>query len=259
VTITNSTSTVIDSVRNFFIAAGLNFQTNNAQFQQAGQFGGAGALPQQKAIFFNDRTGVLMVRATLAELDIVENALQALNIAPPQVMIEARIAEVTQRDNKAVGFDWYLGNILLGNGKAGVQGGTAPSFADSSSAANPQGTFPNPALGRATTDQLITSGLSHNAGIPAVATLSGILTDPQFRVVIRALEQREGVDLLSAPKLTTLSGRQARIAIEETQTIILGLSAQGIGGGGAGVVGAGGAGGVGGTGVGGGVATAGFQ
>ena len=94
---------------------------------------------------------------------------------------------------------------------------------------------------------MITSGLTHNSAIPAVATLSGILTDPQFRVVIRALEQREGVDLLSAPKITTLSGRQARIAIEDTETIILGLSAQGIGGGGAGVVGAGG---VAGTGVG---------
>jgi general secretion pathway protein D len=196
-----------------------------------------------------------MVRATLAELDIVENALQVLNIAPPQVMIEARIAEVTQRDNKALGFDWFLGNILLGNGKAGLQGGTAPSFADSGTTANPSGAFPNPPVGRASTDQIITSGLTHNAGIPAVATLSGILTDPQFRVVIRALEQREGVDLLSAPKITTLSGRQARIAIEDTETIILGLSAQGIGGGAAGVVGAGGAAGV----PLGGVTSAGFQ
>jgi len=187
------------------------------------------------------------VRATLGELDIVENALQVLNISPPQVMIEARIAEVTQRDNKALGFDWFLGNILIGNGKAGLQGGTAPSFADSGTTANPGGAFPNPPIGRASTDQIITSGLTHNAGIPAVATLSGILTDPQFRVVIRALEQREGVDLLSAPKITTLSGRQARIAIEDTETIILGLSAQGIGGGAAGVVGAGG---VAGTGVG---------
>ncbi|HTG43784.1 MAG TPA: hypothetical protein VK633_04565 [Verrucomicrobiae bacterium] len=255
VTITNQMSGVQDAVRNFFIAAGLDFQTNQQQFAQQG---GGGPLPPQKAIFFNDRMGVLMVRATLRDLDIVENALQALNITPPQVTIEARIAEVSQRDNKAVGFDWYLGNILLGNGKAGLQGGTAPSFADSGSTANPEGTFPNPPLTRSGTDQLLTSGLTHNSGIPAVATLSGILTDPQFRVVIRALEQREGVDLLSAPKITTVSGRQARIAIEDTQTIILGLSAQGLGGGGGGGVGGLGGGGVGGTGVGGGVTTGGF-
>lgn len=242
VTVTNAMSTITDAVRNFFVAAGVDFQTNQAN-QFGGGAGGFGAggqpLPPQKAIFFNDRTGVLFVRATLRDLDIIEGALQALNITPPQVTIETRIAEISQRDNKAVGFDWYLGNVLIGDGKAGIQGGTAPSYADSSSAANPQGTFPNPPIARQATDTLITSGLRNNASIPTVATLSGILTDPQFRLVIRALEQREGVDLLSAPKVTTLSGRQARISIEDTQTIIIGFNVQGLGGGG-GVVGGGG-------------------
>jgi len=228
VTVTNSMAGLQDAVRNFFVAAGVDFQTNQQQFAQPG-IGGA-ALPPQKAIFFNDRTGMLMVRATLRDLDLIENALQALNITPDQVMIETRVAEIGQRDNKAVGFDWYLGNVLLGNGQAGLQGGTAPSFNDSSTFANPEGIFPNPIIPRQDTDQLITGGLTSNGGIPAVATLSGILTDPQFRLVIRALEQREGVDLLSAPKITTVSGRQARIAIEDTQTIILGLNVQALGG-----------------------------
>jgi len=147
----------------------------------------------------------------------------------------------------------------MANGKAGFQGGTAPSFADGSSTANPEGTFPNPAIPRAATDGLLTSGLSSNPGIPAVGTLSGILTDPQFRLVIRALEQRQGVDVLSAPKITTLSGRQARISIEDMQTIIIGYSVGGIGGGGTVGTTGGAVGGVTGTGVGGGVATAGFQ
>lgn len=239
VTVTNSVSTITDSVRNFFIAAGIDFQTNQAG-AQGGGFAATGVpLPPQKAIFFNDRTGILFVRATLRDLDVIEGALQALNVSPPQVTIETRIAEISQRDNKAVGFDWFLGNVLAAEGKVGFQGGTAPSFADSSTFANPQGTFPNPPIPRAATDTLITSGLRNNASIPAVGTLSGILTDPQFRVVIKALEQREGVDLLSAPKITTLSGRQARISIEDTQTIIIGFNVQGLGGGG-GVVGGGG-------------------
>ncbi len=238
VTITNSMSTIQDSVRNFFVAAGIDFQTNQQQFAGGGGGFGGQPLPPQKAIFFNDRTGVLLVRATLKDLDIIEQALQALNITPPQVTIEVRIAEISQRDNKAIGFDWYMGNFLVGNGKAGLQGGTAPSFNDGGSFANPEGTFPNPPIARASTDQLITSGLRSNPAIPAVATLSGILTDPQFRVVIRALEQREGVDLLSAPKVTTLSGRQARISIEDTQTIITGFQVGGVTGGGVGIPGA---------------------
>jgi general secretion pathway protein D len=81
--------------------------------------------------------------------------------------------------------------------------------------------------------------LTGNNGIPAIATLSGILTDPQFRLVVRALEQREGVDLLSAPKITTVSGRQARIAIEDIQTIIIGFDVQALGGQGVGLPGTG--------------------
>jgi general secretion pathway protein D len=231
-------SSLQDTVRNFFVAAGVDFTTNAFQQGGAGAAGGV-PIPPQKSIFFNDRSGVLMVRATLKDLDLIENALQALNISPDQVLIETRIAEISQRDNKAVGFDWYLGNVLLGNGKAGLQGGTAPSFNDGSSFANPEGTFPNPAIPRQDTDQLITSGLTGNGGIPAVATLSGILTDPQFRLVVRALEQREGVDLLSAPRITTVSGRQARISIEDTQTIILGFDVQALGNQGAAIGGGG--------------------
>jgi general secretion pathway protein D len=65
-------------------------------------------------------------------------------------------------------------------------------------------------------------------------TFTGILTDPQFRVVIRALEQRQGVDLLSAPKITTLSGRQAQIKIVDVRYIVIGLDTSQTGGGGGG-------------------------
>jgi general secretion pathway protein D len=77
-----------------------------------------------------------------------------------------------------------------------------------------------------------------------VATFTGILTDPQFRVVIRALEQRDGTDLLSAPKITTLSGRQAHMEAVEPRSIVVGNQTQFATGGGA--LGAGGVGAVGG-------------
>src|SRR5213075_2703996 len=38
-------------------------------------------------------------------------------------------------------------------------------------------------------------------------------TDPQFQVVIRALNQKKGIDLLSAPKVTTKSGQRAIIEV----------------------------------------------
>lgn len=39
------------------------------------------------------------------------------------------------------------------------------------------------------------------------------LTDPQFQVLIRSLNQRKGVDLLSAPRITTRSGQRAEIEV----------------------------------------------
>ena len=138
-----------------------------------------------------------MVRATLQDLDIIEQAVQMLNEAPPQIMIDAKFAEVTQEDAKALGFDWFLGNTLIGNGRMGLQGGTAPSFAGAPSAANPNGVFPGPSIVNAIppsgTDNLLTTGLRNSIGnntVPAVGTFTGLLTDPQFRLVIRALEQR---------------------------------------------------------------------
>jgi general secretion pathway protein D len=48
---------------------------------------------------------------------------------------------------------------------------------------------------------------------PGIFSLAGVFTQPQFQVVIRALNQKKGVDLLSAPKVTTKSGQRAVIEI----------------------------------------------
>ena len=67
---------VQEAVRDYFQRAGLNFSTN-----QIPAVPGIPA-PPQKAVFFNDRTGTLMIRATLNDLQIVEKALQTLGATP---------------------------------------------------------------------------------------------------------------------------------------------------------------------------------
>lgn len=215
------------------------------------------ALPG-KSVVFNDRLGMLVIRATLSDLDIIEQAIQALNMAPPQINLEAKFAEVTQDDTRSLGFDWFLGNTLLSDGRVGLQGGTAPSFTGPPSTANPGfpgnpnanppippfNIFPGPsgivgagAIPPSATDNILTSGLRNNG--PAVATISGILTDPQFRLVVRALEQRRGVDLLTAPKVTTLSGRQTQVKVVDVRYIVTDLGVGQTAGGGGGGIGGG--------------------
>jgi general secretion pathway protein D len=232
VTRTNLTEDVQLAVRNFFVTVGVD-------------------LTAPKTVFFNDREGSLIVRASLQDLDIIQDAVQVLNIAPPQVNIKAKFVEVSQNDSRALGFDWFLGNVLMGNGRLVGSAGTAPSFTGSPSRANPEGTFPGSvangtAIPSSPSDQILTGGLRNNLNAPAIATLTGILTDPQFRVVMHALQQRDGVDLLNEASVTTLSGRQTQIQVVDLQTIVSGVSLnQTSAGGGGGITGTGSAGAIG--------------
>ncbi len=212
---TNNTADVSVAARDFFTTLGVN-------------------LAAPKSIFFNDRLGVLFVRATSQDLDTIEKAIQALNMTPPQVHIKARFIEVGQNDSKALGFDWYLGQVNMGGGKVVGSGGSSPSLNVPVSAANPLGAFPGNTLTTVIpgqndrtmgqVDQLVTSGLRNSA--PTLATITGILTDPNFRVVLHALEQRTGTETLAEPEVTTISGRQTQMRATQILTIITGYSLQ---------------------------------
>ena len=214
ITKTNSMERVSESAREYFQTLGVDLDP----IRNPG-----------KAFFFNDRQGMLVVRATLQDLDIIEAAIQVLNIVPPQVNIKSKFVEVSQDDTKALGFDWYLGNVLMNGGSIGAQGGTAPSFNGTPTAANPIGVFPgNPnglsptTIAPNSTDQLVTGGLQNPS--TTLFTLTGILTDPQFRVAIKALQQRSGAELLAQPEVTTTSGRQAQMKASDVKSIITGFS-----------------------------------
>jgi type II secretory pathway component GspD/PulD (secretin) len=194
--------------RDFFTAIGINLTAPG------------------RAVTFNDRLGLLFVKAAPAELDAVERAVQALNQVAPQVHVKARFIEVAQDDSAALGFDWYLGNFV--NGKVVANGGSSPSLNVPISAANPLGAFPGNTLANvvpaSANDQLLTGGL-RNSG-PALATVTGILTDPNFRVVLHALAQRTGVETLAEPEVVTTSGRQTQLKATDIQYILTGFGFQ---------------------------------
>ena len=185
-------------------------------------------LTPPKSLFFNDRLGELFVRATSQDLDTIENAIEVLNRVAPQIHVKSRFIQILQDDNTALGFDWYLGNFV--NGKVIANGGSAPSLNVPTSAANPLGTFPgNTAASQipaSAGDQLVTGGLRNPLGAPALATVTGILTDPNFRVVIHALQQRTGSETLAEPEVVTTSGRQTQMRATQLQTIITSFSFQ---------------------------------
>jgi type II secretory pathway component GspD/PulD (secretin) len=201
--------TVSAAARAYFTALGVNLQS-----------------PPGKAVFFNDRLGKLLVKATEQDLDTIERAIEALNEVPPQVHIKARFIEVEQDDNKALGFTWYMGQFNMGNGNVVGTGGTSPSLTVPTSPANPLGAFPGNTTASlipgSANDQLVTGGLRSSA--PTLATITGIMTDPNFRVAIQALEQRTGTETLGEPEVTTLSGRQTQMRATSIVTVVTGLN-----------------------------------
>ena len=168
---------VITDVRRYFGLAGVDLQP-------------------PKSVVFNDRLGMLMVRATLPDLDLIEQAVQVLNWIPPQVEIEVKFCEVPEDSVKALGFDLFLGSAPA----------RSPAVVT-----NPPVTAPSGPQRRGTMTNSSLSGVT------------GILTRQQYAAALKALEQREGVEILATQKVLTPSGRQAQLKTVDVRTIVTGL------------------------------------
>ena len=65
-------------------------------------------------------------------------------------------------------------------------------------------------------DGLLANGIASQGAstfAPGVFALAGVFSDPQFQIVMRALSQKKGVDLLTAPSIVSRSGQRAKIEI----------------------------------------------
>ena len=175
----------------------------------------------------------LLVKNTQSNLDLIDSLVEVSLATPPsQVEIEARFLEVTQNNLQELGFDWLLGAFNLsggsgvygGGGTKGNQQGGGP-YPINNPDGSPVGSITGTGTGNLTSgNRTGSAAVKANAldglllGSPVgpaagVLALAGVFTNPQFQVVLRAINQQKGVDLVSAPKVTVTSGRKATINI----------------------------------------------
>ena len=192
------------------------------------------AFPPGASAHFLPQSSRLIVRNTADNLELVDAIVEQASVGgPKQVEIEAKFIEINQNNLKELGFDWLLGQFNIGNNKLFGGGGTSgqvsgpgvptgdPNFPFAPPGGVPVGQFPVTAGNRSGSmaisanaiDALLFPATGAGALAPGIFGLSGVFTDPQFQVVIRALNQKKGIDLLSAPKITTKSGQRAVIEI----------------------------------------------
>lgn len=191
------------NVRSMFAEAGVQFPTNSS-------------------FYFNDRTSIIITRNTVENLETFERILAVFNTIPAQVEIAATFVEISQNDLDELGFNWQVGSKSLGSfdAKGGSPSelfppGSGPTL--SSSEDITAGLRDSTVIqGNAVDSLLAASGFgSVGQASSQIATFRGILTNPQFQLVVKALAQKRSADLLSAPKVTTISGVQAQIRVAQ--------------------------------------------
>src|SRR5947208_15862697 len=197
--------------------------------------------PAGASATFWPHSGTLIVRNTQDNLDMVDALVDQANISQPkQVSIESKFVEINQSNLKELGFDWLLGPFSLKGkvfGSVGTLGNGAPinsanfPFNNNGVPVGGPGTgIPNDGTGGGPVtsgnrsgnfsisanalDALLMPGIGQVPGAaPGIFGLAGVFTNPQFQVVIGALNQQKGIDLLSAPSVTTKSGQRAIVEV----------------------------------------------
>jgi general secretion pathway protein D len=197
------------------------------------------AAPNSTATY-NPRTKSLTVFNTAEMLDIVDQLVaDGADSSPVQVDIQARFVEFTQQNLKELSFDWLMGQsnvqgserIFTGGGTTGSQRPslnssdfpfTIPPGGAFPNGGNPVGVFPvtggnrsgKLALSSSAIDALL-AGATGGGGLagPAAFSVAGAFTDPQFQMVIRAMNQSKAIDLLSSPSIVARNQEEANIDI----------------------------------------------
>ena len=178
--------------------------------------------PAGSSLIYHEHSSTLIVHNTPENLETLEAVLDVLNSTPPEVEIEAKFVEINQNDLDELGFDWQMGTKTLGsfdvtggNAVGGFPPGTAANGTQSSDITG--GLRDSTAIQGNAIDSLLAANGFGTVSTPAdqIATIRGILTNPQFQVTIKALSQKQSTDILSAPKVVTTSGGQAQIRVAQ--------------------------------------------
>ena len=190
--------------------------------------------PEGASANYIPSTSRLIVKNTQDQLELIDTLVDnSLSTRPTQIEIEAKFLEVNQNNLNELGFEWLLGQFSMPGGTGVYGSGGTEGFGRSLNPAGYPALQPSgiPVGANSLTSGPITGGnrggstaISANAidalllGTPigpaaGVLSVAGVFTNPQFQVVLRALSQKKGIDLVSAPKVTTQSGKKATIEI----------------------------------------------
>lgn len=147
------------------------------------------ALPNIRLIKIHEPTKTIIVEDSLKNIEKVEKLIRYWDAKPKQVLIEAKILEVTLTDDMSFGVNWEQmlgGDVTIGTG--GFSSGVFPASPGSS---------PVPAEGTGVFTNVIT----------------GAGTDWQFTAALDALDAKTDINTLSTPKILAIHNKAAKVQV----------------------------------------------
>lgn len=162
--------------------------------------------PDGSFTYYLPSTNTLIIKNNQSNLDLLDSILSSsAEDKVGQVEIETRFLEVKQNNLNEHGLDWLMGAFQVPTGS------NITNSVISNNKKNRPSSLSSSIINASTANTALLGTL--NPAPTEILALTGVLTNPQFQVILRALNQQKGVNLLSAPKVTVSSGRRAVINI----------------------------------------------
>jgi type IV pilus secretin PilQ/predicted competence protein len=164
----------------------------------------------------DERTNTLFYRETRSNIDSIRKLLVQIDKPTKQVMIEARLVEVTANPRQSFGINW-AGTVGSATNAQTFTYGAPTSSSSSSSGGGTASTLtgvPGPfALGNPNNNNFFGS-----LGKLAFGQFA-ILSVPQFSATLRALNEDNDAEFLANPRVVTADNQQAKIEITRNQPV----------------------------------------
>jgi type IV pilus assembly protein PilQ len=161
----------------------------------------------------DERTNTIFFRETRSNIDNIRKMLVQIDKPTKQVMIEARLVEVTADPVQAYGINW-----------AGTVGSaTAPkqvSYGGFNSTTQPTSGGNIPTNGLALGNSQNNNFFGSSGKLANVANSQfAILSVPQFSATLQALNEDSDAEFLANPRVVTADNQQAKIEITRNQPV----------------------------------------
>jgi len=166
-----------------------------------------------RSVIVTPQSGVVVVRALPEQLRSVEQYLRATRLSiERQVMLEAKIIEVTLSGDYQAGINWAIfnRNVAVGqlSSSAAVSGAAAASGLVADTARR----------------SIVSSAGAFAASNPAGAVFGLALQTPSFAALLTFLESQGNVQVLSSPRIATLNNQKAVLKVGTDEFFVTNVS-----------------------------------